>query len=354
MSKAPWSADEAKRWYQDKPWFVGCNFVPSSAINQLEMWQSDTFDVETIDRELGWAASFGFNSARVFLHDLVWQHDADGFKDRIDKFLGIAWSHGIHTMFVVFDDCWHPPKAGKQAEPVPGVHNSGWAQSPGHRIVADRSEWPRLEAYVKDVIGAFADDERICIWDLYNEPGNAFLPLATMPKLQAFPLAVTRAIRHLLLPSPTLPLLKQTFEWAREAQPNQPLTAPYWVPNNSLNRFQFAASDVISFHDYTGTENLQKQINKLEGNYGRPVFCTEFLARGMGSLFQTHLPIFKRHKVGNYCWGMVTGKTQTNHHWNDLPGSREAELWHHDVLHPDGRPYDTEEVAIIRKLTRSW
>jgi len=170
MSKSRWDEDRAERWYADQPWLVGCNFTPSTAINQLEMWQAETFDPETIDRELGWAAKLGFNSMRVFLHDLVWEADADAFKDRIDRFLAIAAGHGISTMLVLFDDCWFPPRAGAQPSPVPGVHNPGWAQSPGHRVVKDREQWGRLEAYVRDIVGAFAEDERVCVWDLYNEP----------------------------------------------------------------------------------------------------------------------------------------------------------------------------------------
>lgn len=351
MSNAPWTAERATRWYADQPWWVGCNFTPSNAINQLEMWQGDTFDPTTIDRELGWAASIGFNTVRVFLHDLAWQADPDGFKDRMDQFLSIAWQHSIHTMFVIFDDCWFPPKAGVQPEPVPGVHNSGWAQSPGHRLVKDRSQWARLESYVKDIVGAFGQDERVCVWDVYNEPGNAFLPLATMPRHKSTPLAFYLAARHLLLPSPTLGLLKKTFEWARSMQPQQPLTAPLWVPNVWLNRYQEQASDVISFHQYASAEKLSDRIQELQSKHNRPVFCSEFLGRSMGSRFESHLPIFKENKVACHCWGLVSGKTQTIHHWGDKPGAPEPEVWHHDVLRPDGVAYDENEVACIRKLT---
>jgi hypothetical protein len=347
-----WSEERAARWYAEQPWWVGCNFTPSTAINQLEMWQAETFDPATCERELGWAADLGMNGARVFLHDLAWQADPDGLKARVDRFLSLAWARGIATMPVLFDDCWFPPRAGPQPTPVPGVHNSGWAQSPGHRVVRDRSQWDRLERYVKDVVGAFGRDERVSVWDVYNEPGNAFLPLASQPPLRSLVPAVARAFRHLVLPSPSLALLRATFDWARAMDPVQPLTAGLWAPARALNRFQLAASDVVSFHQYAGPEKLAPRILALQREHRRPVLCTEWMARPLGSRFETHLPIFREHRVGCWCWGLVAGKTQTIHGWNDRPGTPEPAVWHHDVLRPDGTPYDEREVEALRRLTR--
>ena len=320
-----WSEERARHWYAEQPWLVGCNFTPSTAVNQLEMWQAETFDPQTIERELRWAAAIGMNSVRVFLHDLVWQADPAGFKARIDHFLAIASDSGIRTMFVLFDDCWFPPRAGTQPEPVPGVHNSRWAQSPGHTVVADRTQWERLERYVTDIVRSFREDERVCIWDLYNEPGNAFLPLATLPSVKRTPLALAQAFRHFVLPSPTLRLLRATFDWAREATPIQPLTVGLWAPNRRLNRLQLAESDVVTFHQYADAAKLTKRIEQLQSTHRRPVLCTEWLARKLRSRVETHLPIFKERKVGCYCWGLVSGKTQTIHHWEDPPGSPEPE-----------------------------
>jgi endo-1,4-beta-mannosidase len=202
VSEIRWTAENANGWYQRQPWLVGCNFTPSTAINQLEMWQAATFDPDTIGRELGWAAGIGMNAVRVYLHDLVWQADAEGFKRRIDRYLALAARKGIQTLFVLFDDCWNmDPKLGKQPEPLPGVHNSGWMQSPGSKVVTDPGGWARLESYVKDVLAAFAADERILMWDLYNEPGNNGLGDRSLALLQA------------------------AFGWARAARPQQPLTA---------------------------------------------------------------------------------------------------------------------------------
>src|SRR3954454_1767268 len=124
-----WSVEQAEEWYEKQPWLVGCNFGPSTAINQLEMWQADTFDLKTIDRELGLAEGLGFTSIRVFLHHLLWEQDQEGFQKRMERFLDIADRHKIGVMFVLFDSVWDPhPKLGKQREPQPGLHNSGWVQ----------------------------------------------------------------------------------------------------------------------------------------------------------------------------------------------------------------------------------
>ncbi|MGA2859569.1 MAG: hypothetical protein ABSE40_22090 [Candidatus Sulfotelmatobacter sp.] len=150
-----WTEQEAARWYQQQPWLVGSNFIPKDAINELEMWQADSFDPQEIDQELGWAEGLGMNTMRVFLHDLLWQQDPEGLKKRLDQFLSIASKHHIRPLLVLFDSCWDPnPKLGPQHPPIPGVHNSGWVQSPGPAAVQDSSQYPRLQAYVLGVVGA--------------------------------------------------------------------------------------------------------------------------------------------------------------------------------------------------------
>ena len=325
------SAEKANEWYALQPWLVGCNFIPSTAINQLEMWQEETFDTATINRELGLASSVGMNIVRVYLHDLAYEADKEGFKQRINTFLELATSHGIITSFVIFDDCWQPdPKIGKQPEPKPGVHNSGWVQSPHTDVANDfrkRTEWGRLEAYVKDILNTFSGDERILYWDLYNEPS---------PKL----LHGTKA----------LPLLKEVFNWAREINPSQPVTSGIFFKFKRYNKFQLNNSDIITFHNYYDAKHLQKQITDLK-KLGRPVICTEWMARTRDSKVETHLPIFKAENVGCIMWGLVSGKTQTIYSWRPKVHDHEPEWWFHDLFHPDGKPYNNAEVELFRKLT---
>lgn len=327
MRTGPWSAEAAAEWYWRQPWLAGCNFIPSTAVNQLEMWQAGTFDPETIDRELGWAAAIGFNTMRVFLHDIAWQTDPEGFKRRIEQYLGIATRHGILTLFVLLDDCWNTePQAGTQPEPVPGVHNSGWVQSPGSRRVTDPGSWPGLESYVKDILRTFAADPRVLMWDLYNEPGNNQLE------------------------EKSLPLLRAAFEWARAADPQQPLTSGVWFENKPITECQLDASDVITFHHYADVAGLREQIRRLTA-FGRPVACTEYMARTRASRFATHLPVFKEERIGCYNWGLVSGKTQTIYPWGSPQGTPEPEVWFHDILRADGRPFDPAEVVLIKQLT---
>jgi len=323
-----WPAKKANEWYKKQGWIVGCNFLPSTAINQLEMWQAETFDTATINRELGWAEGIGFNTLRVFLHDLVWENDAIQFKKRINTFLSIASHHHIKPLFVFFDDCWNPnPKIGKQPDPKPGIHNSGWVRSPAMAIHNDSTKWNYLEKYVKDILVAFKNDKRILMWDLYNEPGNSGYELTS------------------------LPLLKKIFEWAWTVRPSQPLTSGIWYGNKTFNDFHLASSDVISFHNYENVENLEKEINDLL-KYGRPIVCSEYMARTRNSKFETHLPVFKKYNVGAINWGFVAGKSNTIYQWDTpVPDGSEPKIWFHDIFRKDGTPFDEKEISIIKQLT---
>ena len=339
-----WTTERARDWRAARPWAVGCNFIPSTAINQLEMWQDETFDAATIDRELGWAAGLGFNSVRVFLHDLLWQAHPDRFAARIHEFLGIAAGHGIGTMIVFFDDCWHDnARLGPQPAPVPGRHNSGWLQSPGQKAIASRSELPRLEAYVRAVVRRFGSDPRIIAWDVYNEPTNGFLPAQGLPAAER-QAAYDEALRRREAAKPLhLELLTFAFEWARAERPEQPLTAGLFLGDRELNAVIAENSDVISFHCYEEAERLTTLIERLR-RHERPLMCTEYMARTRGSDFRSTLPVFKTEGVDCFNWGLVNGKSQTHIAWTG-----EADRWFHDILYPDGSPYDADEVAFLRE-----
>jgi Glycosyl hydrolases family 2, TIM barrel domain len=323
-----WSVDKANEWYKKQGWLVGANFLPSTAINQLEMWQAETFDSATIDKELGWAAAIGMNVMRVYLHDLAWKADASGLKKRMDQFLAIASKHHIKTLFTIFDDCWNPDAVtGKQPDPKPGIHNSGWVRSPNKKIHNDSTQWRYLELYVKDILSTFKNDDRVLMWDLYNEPGNSGYDLTS------------------------LPLLTKVFAWAWTVRPSQPLTCATWYNNKELNEYQLSHSDVISIHNYNDAANLEKELQeKLK--FGRPVICTEYMARTRSSKFQTHLPIFKKYNVGAINWGLVAGKSNTIYQWDTpMPDGSEPKLWFHDVFRKDGSAYDLREIEVIKTLT---
>ncbi len=331
-----WPVQQATDWYQQQGWLRGCNFIPSNAINQLEMWQADTFDPTTIDRELGWAQDIGMNCMRVFLHHAVWQTDKEGFKQRIDRYLDIADRRGIKTMFVFFDDCWNPTfETGLQPAPKPGIHNSGWVRDPGDLYYLGDSIAlkPLLEAYVKDILTTFKTDRRILMWDLYNEPGGS---------------GTHRYNER------SLPLLRDIFSWAREVNPTQPISAGIWdVSLTELNEFQAANSDIITYHTYEPVEQHLALIQSLR-RYGRPLICTEYMARTSGSTFQTIMPMLKAENVGAINWGLVAGKSNTIFAWDTpLPDVTEPPMWFHDIFRPNGEPYAQDEIEVIESLTGS-
>jgi len=351
MARDRWTVEQANSWYDAQPWPVGSDYIPATAINQLEMWQADTFDPKRIDLELGWAESLGMNTMRVFLHDLLWEQDKAGFESRIDTFLTIANKHHIRPVLVIFDSCWDPfPKLGPQHPPIPGIHNSGWVQSPGAHVLETPSEYPRLEAYVKGVIGHFANDPRILAWDLWNEPdGNNGGAQGAYGRFEPKNKAEIVA-----------KLLPQVFAWARSANPSQPLTSGLWTGDwssdaamNDVARIQARESDVLSFHNYGWPEDFEKHVVWLE-RYHRPILCTEYMARGAGSTFDLTLPIAKKYHVGAINWGLVAGKTQTWLPWDSWEHPYvldQPTVWFHEVFHTDGTPYREREVEIIRSLT---
>jgi hypothetical protein len=328
LEKNKWTIEKSVNWYGQHDWMTGANFNPSTAINQLEMWQEATFDSETINRELGYAEGIGFNTMRVYLHSLAYKADPDGFKKRIATYLDIADKHGIQTMFVFFDDVWgKSPKIGKQPEPKIGTHNSGWMQDPGDPAHKNEANFPSLEIYVKDILETFANDKRILMWDLYNEPGNSGKENTSMS------------------------LLKNVFTWAREVNPSQPLTVGIWRWNfHELNAFQALNSDIITYHNYEDQKH-HKHIIDLLKSHGRPMVCTEYMARLRNSRFSTILPLLKEENVGAINWGLVAGKSNTKYMWDTpIEDGSEPEEWFHDVFKKDGTPYRKDEADLILKL----
>ncbi len=346
-----WSEQKANEWYSHQPWLVGSNYIPKNAINELEMWQAETFDPSEIDKEMGWAEALGMNTMRVFLHDLLWQQDAAGFQKRLDQFLAISARHHIRPLLVLFDSCWDPvPHLGLQHPPVPGVHNSGWVQSPGAKGLSNPAEYPRLKAYVQGVVGAFAKDDRILGWDVWNEPGS--------DQTENYPRTELKNDQKIAIVAKLLP---QAFAWAREVNPTQPLTSGvYEVDINAdenaqdeLEKIQLRESDVITFHNYSWPESFKKEIAWLR-RFHRPVICTEYMARSVGSTFDTILPIAKEENVAAINWGFVAGKTQTYYPWESWQHPyilRDPPVWFHEVLREDGKPYRQAEVDLIKRLT---
>ena len=347
QARDAWTRAQANAWYDKQPWMVGANYNPRTAINQFEMWQADTFDPKTIDQELGWANSIGMNVMRVYLHNMLWEEDAEGLKRRMDQFLAIADKHKIRIMFVLFDSCWDPdPVSGRQRPPIPGVHNSGWMQAPGAARLADKSQYDKLLAYVTDVVGHFRNDKRIVAWDVWNEANNEgggnYKPTPRKKELVAG-------------------LLGRVFDAAYAVDPTQPLTSGVWIGENwdkretldEVEKIQVDRSEVMSFHDYNWPEQWEKRAKQML-SYGRPVLCTEYMARGNGSTFDGSLPLGKKYNIAMINWGFVDGKSQTRLPWDSWKKPYtydEPTIWFHEVFRADGKPYRQAEVDLIKRLT---
>lgn len=333
FSPPRWTRDEAWDWYNTQPWIVGTNFIPSTACNTTEMWQAESFDADSMRRELGWAAGIGLNSIRVMLQYIVWKDDPAGMKARFNQLLEMAAGLGISVMPVLFDDCvfgWPrqlDPFLGKQREPVPGMILPSWTPSPGRLLGVDPGERPMLKQYVQDFIDSYRANASILGWDLFNEP-----------------LGETS--------TGTPEFLSNCFDWAREAGNAQPLTIGYYTNFEPNNKVLFEKSDLISFHGYMPLEKLKSRIDLLKG-YGRPILCTEWMARPLGSQYATDLPMFLDKRVGCYQWGLVNGRTQGQYNWRDLPGAVPDPVhgWFHDIFHANGQPYRQDEIDAIKRMT---
>ncbi|MCM1502683.1 MAG: hypothetical protein NC115_08490 [Bacteroidales bacterium] len=332
-----WTKEEANAWYDSQEWPVGCNYVPSYAINQYEFWQEETFNPEIIDKELSVAESIGFNAVRIYLHEGLWYADRYGFKKRIEQFLGIADSHGIKCIVTFFTNGGNHDKEftlGPQPEAIPGTHNSNWIPSPGKKVIDNPDEWPRLKEYVQDILRTFSDDGRILYWCLCNEPENMkggcdvaeFMP--------------------------------EVYRWAWEVRPGQPLTSPVWQrPGKGgtqtkldLVAFVCTNSDIITFHCYSKPVEVENYIAMLS-RFGRPMICQEYLARNYGNTFETVMPILKNARVGAINWGLVNNKCHFHYPWGHKAGDPEPEIWFHDIFRSDYTPYDEAEIDFIKSMT---
>jgi hypothetical protein len=342
-----WSESKSKEWIEKQGWIVGCNYIPSNAINQIEMWQEETFNPELIDKELGWAADLGFNTVRVFLHQLLWEENSEGYLNKIDLFLAIASKHGIKSMLVLFDSVWDPfPKLGKQPEPRLNVHNSGWVQCPGYDVLNNPNRYDDLHSYVNGIVSHFKDDERVLIWDLFNEPDNMNITSYKDDDYAEHKAELSMA------------LLKKTINWVRVINPQQPITMAPWKDDwscdskiSALDNYMFNHSDILSFHCYEDKDDLESRILTLQ-RFGRPMLCTEYMARPFKSTFQEILPILKKYNVGAYNWGLVAGKTQTHCPWDSwsVKYDNEPELWFHDIFRENGEAYKPEEITFLKEM----
>ena len=244
---------------------------------------------------------------RVFLHDLLWQQDAAGFHNASTHSSTIAAKHHIKLLFVLFDSVLGSKSrnSASSAPHAPASTIPDGCKAPARKRLQDPSQYPRLEAYVKGVVGAFANDQRILGWDVWNEPDNT-----NDGNYQPIPQIKSNS-------SPNF--LPQVFAWARSRHPiaashQRPLAGRLGSrrktsPPSRANKSNFPTSSPSTT---TASPRSSRAASSRSQPYHRPLLCTEYMARGNGSTFQGTLPVAKKYNVGAINWGLVEGKTQTD------------------------------------------
>lgn len=349
-----WSIEEINAWYDAQPWLTGFNFYPSTTINQTEIWQEyDHARVfADIGKELSLAKSIGFNCLRTILPFELWQRCPEVFFRHLEEYLALCADFGIRVMPVLFDDCcvprerYQPMVFGKQPDPEPGYFGGSsvtcfeTTNSAGYTLIDDEGMDVQVENYIRQLMEHFRNDDRILVWNVWNEPGNS-----------------NRG-------SQSLPMMTKVFGWLRQYDASQPLAADLFsagcdFPDEYLckprveTEIELAAvalSDIISYHYYGDYLHMRQFIQKLK-EYQRPLLCTEWLHRPMRSFIQTHLPLLKRERVGSFMFGFVNGKSQFNEVWEYLKERKDMDttLWMHDIFHSNFVPYDQEEIDVIKQ-----
>lgn len=345
-----WTCEQANEWFAKQKYRAGVNYVPSYAINSIEFWQKESYNPKIIDSELALLESLGMNTVRVFLNDLVWKDDPEGFYKRLDNFLEIADKHGAGVMFVFFTNGGKDNgKLGKQDGPN-GTHNSNWRKTPSYSVLGDKSKWGYLEEYVKGVVSRYANDKRVLVWDIYNEPGHIKSPHVKGGGANLSEEDVQR------LRKMSLDFLEATAQWARSCNPSQPITYGTFVSDSTphgkmFNNLIYSQSDVISYHSYG---NIIRQISRLKEarKHNRPVMCTEWMARPTGSCFNPVLKFLKQNNVWSYSFGLVAGKIETWRPSFDLSCPELDSIWYHDIFKADHTPYEPTEVEYIKSVLK--
>jgi hypothetical protein len=198
-----------------------------------------------------------------------------------------------------------------------------------------------LQKYTQELLELYKDDERILMWDLYNEPGQFGIG------------------------EKSFTFLEYVWNWAHEIRPSQPLTSCLdGAIGDSIISLNKIKSDIITFHTYEA-EKLEPTIKELK-SLGRPLMCTEYMAREYGTTFEFCLPIFKKYNIACYNWGLVAGRSQTNFNWETIlhlneqrdkgnliyegDSLTEPDEWFHDIFRQDGSSFKDEETAFIKKI----
>ena len=354
-----WSKEKAWAWYDNRPWLRGCNYMSADCANRIDQWQALGFEerFQTTEAELALMQKTGFNTVRLIPEYVVWKEEHDGFMERFDRYLSLCAKYGISCMIVLANDCM-PPKNELWRKPYVGEQSVAWGYHGGkksaqhssfqgvapHFYFDDPDECDNYFEMVREIVTTYKNDPRVCIWDVYNEPGAGRRTAITPPVLQ------------------------KMFDTVRACEPSQPLTSAVWScsylltksdsnPHKKIEDIIFANSDIISYHYYGDYKTHLRIIKRLKEE-GRPIINTEWLGRIFHNDVFSLFPLFYMEKIGCYNWGFVAGKYQTYEPWDATWSAYEKgevedidfTKWFHDLYRPSHHPYDPKEIQLIQEF----
>lgn len=352
LQKGQWTKEKAWKWYNSMPWIRGFNGLPSNCVNRIAMWQEYNHKevFEQIEREFILAKETGFNCVRAVIQFEVWYYEHDSFMDNLEEYFCLADKHGLMVMLVLGNDCtvpkdhFIPVKFGEQKVDwgyhsgiKKGPHAGGYDQT-GYCLLDEDEFRDKHFEMVDELARKYAKDERLFVWDVWNEPGNG-----------------NRGMK-------SAEAMKKYFEIIRSYDQIQPLTADCWwvnqerKPKDEIQTLAVELSDIITFHSYNPAWIMVEIIEGLS-EYGRPLINNEWLNRLDGCNVADVLPLLYAKRVGSLHWGLMAGFSQTyepygSYYSEYIKENSNVDLtkWQHDIYRFNGLPYDKKEIEIFKSI----
>ena len=357
--QGPWTKEKAWAWHDAQPWYRGCNYMPASAANRVDQWQSYGSEARfaEVEREFALAKEVGFNAMRLLILEqgfCVWLQEHDAFMSNFEQYLTLMEKYGLRAFVCLGNDCsrpkrvWTMPKLGEQPYDV-GYHggrrqtqHGGFPGEPGYLMMDDPEYRAKFLRMCRELVTQYAHDGRVAMWELWNEPG-----------------AGNRGMM-------SAPLIRDLFALCWKIDPDQPLSANVWSQStgrilsggepSEVEGLAAGLSDVITYHGYHSLADQERLADALAKRWGRPLYNTEWLFRIAGCEFPDNYAFMARRKIGALNWGFVNGKYQTHEPYEpmwktkfDFEGG-DVTKWMHDLFRISHHPYDPYEIAVARNV----
>ncbi len=353
-----WSVQKAQAWYEAQPWIRGYNTYPSNCVNRIAMWQKYNHEavIKQARYEFQLARDTGFNAVRMFIQFEVWLYEHDSFMANLEEYIAAAAEFGQKIMFVIGNDCSVPKDFynvtfgeqkidwGYHSGICRGQHSGTHGNNAGYLLCDEPEMAEKFLAMVEEFAVTYGQDERVQIWDVWNEIGNSKRGMMSVP------------------------LMEKCCEILRAHDVIQPLTVSIWSlwPGHEplcteAEMRGVELSDVLSFHSYNSFQTMIKTIEIIRERFGdRPLLNTEWLNRIRHNNVDELFPLFYLENIGSYHWGLMQGFSQTYEPWGgffakiddpDYYGPEDLTKLQHDLYRFNGHPYIAKEVAIIKEFS---